>query len=570
MKTAPETLRALRQSTAELLANALCDLFPGTQLVGSAITDIGFHYDVVLPKKIDASALPMIEERMRFIAQQNPSIKVLDMVASNATAFLLHHGQQLKAEMIIDSEQDFVQLFQMGSFVDTYDQPCFDCISGIKAFKIQSLSFFENPTRSLKISRFVGTAFVDTTSLKRFLKRFDEAQKHDHRTIGQEMKLYIPLEESGCWIWQPKGMVLRQIVAATVANDTSLLPIKLPLLAPANPNEPLVATAKFNQSRLAIGADPSPLFAQLFTPTSFLQLPIRYQTTLQQGDKTDLSQLWGLLQSRSDELNWTQIFCTEGQLQEELISSLQFIDQIIKIFRLEQQWILCTTPPTPFKNKGLWAEAVESLESAMRHLNLDYALDKQAETLYGPKIAIKWTDAIGRQWQGPFVGLDVTHPEKLNLRYLDQNQHWSRPAVVMRSILGPLDRLVAILIEQSSGSLPFWLAPEQVRLIAVNADNAVYATEIKRELEAHGLRVHVDNAIRPLGERVHAAEIERIPHIAIIGEREQKQGVISVRAHDKGTTKRNITAQMWLTELLEELAADKKMLANNKDTEASR
>ena len=558
----PLSLKALRLSTAELLACSLCDLFPGTLLIGSVVTDIGFHYDCILKNPIDHSALPLIEERMRTLVRQDIPVKTLDMMRQNAVTFLAHQGQKLKANIASIMPNNVIQLIQIGNFVDICLPPYMTSTSEIASFRLQSIETLDVSIKKNDgvVTRIHGTAFPDNASLKQFIKRAEEAKKRDHKLIGKEMGLYSFHHETEFCLWNPKGTILRELLKdwwnKILDNQEFALVTTMPMVPSAivkTQKNDLSCHSEIENDDYLACSDPTPLHALMFAteqPTES-ELPIRYRAMAPITRNLSNEEVCGLLQSRNCERDYAQTFCSPGQVAEELISSLQFIDKIIKIFGFEHQWYF-HTHRAPQVNKVNWTSAVELLETAMKACGIGYILDKDKETRYGPRVEIGLTDAYGRTWAGPHVLIDVMHPELYELHYRKSDESKQRPVLISRSNFGSIDRFIAVLIEHYAGILPLWFTPEQVRIIPVGPKQAVYAESLRTAIKEKGFRVGIDNRLDALGERVRKAELARVPYIVVVGENEVKKQLITVRSGSKAAVRNGVALGSFLEQLQEE------------------
>lgn len=536
-------LKELRQTAAELLGCALCNLFPETKIIDTFVSDIGFHIDVVLSQQIDNQSIAYIEERVRYLASSSIPFQKLEMIRSNAIHFLQHHKQSILAERLLSESSQIIPLLMIDSFVDI----CTEKTSPpelVKAFKILSFEPFEYEISSkekLKAVRFHGTAFEDTKSLKAFLKRKQEAGFRNHLTLIEDLQLCMPIQNSGCWIWLPKGLQLRGLLDALSLAIQQSQPFSrhsFPPFIPKKEGSPV---------------DPLYLNSLIFQKQSFCEtdFPVRYHSNHSVSNPISLSQQVGLLNPLMGEMDLFHLFCTANQMKQELISSLQFIHKIIKIFKFEHQWILYSRCPSHCKNREEWKSGVEAFKDVLSELQIDYFLDKLGETQYGPRVEIKIADALGRFWSGPFTLIDVTHPSSLHLRYKRDENGEEQPIAIIRSLFGLIERFVALLIEHTSGSLPLWLAPEQFRVIPLNASCANDAANVCNTLEGYDFRGSIDRRLTPLSDRIHRAERERIPYILILGEREIKSNLITVRS--KGHVETSVTTPSFLEQLQQDL-----------------
>jgi threonyl-tRNA synthetase len=554
----PSSSTALQQSTAEVMACAICDLFPHALLVDCAATDYGFHYDLIIPQQIDTHIFPLIEERMRSIIKENRPFKVLEMMRENAATFMEHHGQEIKAQLVADLPENIVKVLQMGEFIDTCPDVLLSSTHDIGAFKLLELTSatsYSDHLGKLEISRLSGTAFPDNYSLKRFLKQYEKAKKSDHAKIGEEMKLFKLIHETKSFMWLPKGSLLCHLLSRKPRQEmemTGFIPISQPpLLLEDLSGNTQELSLEIDGEQYAIPPHPDLVAGMIFQASAGLtelQLPMRYYTNAAIINTSPASRLHGLFSPRADTMDLEYIFCTQEQLSKELISSLQFIEKCIKIFGFEYRWHLNTKLEAGI-NKRLWNSNAELLEAALKTCSLDYTLDKQGISLYGPSVEVGLADALGRLWRGPFIKIDMVHPAQLKLEYQTQDGKMHQPTMVARSTLGHLSCLVAATVEHYVGMLPLQLAPEQIRVIPVSPQNAGYAASILARIESEGFRGSADYRPAALGEKIHAAERERIPYSIVVGEREEKNCLITVRSCNKTDMHKGITIDSFLARL---------------------
>jgi threonyl-tRNA synthetase len=551
------SLQALRHSTAEVLAYAVCDLFPEALLVDSVITEIGFHYDFIIKQPIDAQALPLIEERMRGIIKQNVSFKILDMMRENAVAFFLHHHQEIKADILAAFPENVVSIIQMEDFIDICPPSYLENTGEIGVFKLQGIthtSTYSEELGKIDVVRLHGTSFPDNYTLKRFLKLYESAKKCDHRQLGTELQLFNFHSKTGSNQWLPKGIQLCNTLLKLAQKEQSIScqPITVPTLLPLDllPPKYKGRQKQIDGETYLVQPDGSLISSLMFknSPPSELQLPIGYCTEENNYNETPVGQLCGFFKSRIETVPIDYIFCTQTQLHKELISSLQFIDKFIKIFGFEHQWYLNTKLPEGI-NKKIWNVSIDLLEQALKASELDYILDKEGNSIYGPRVEVGLADALGRKWRGPFIAIDMVHPERFDLKYQTLDGNMQKPAMITRSTFGSLGCFVAVLVEQYAGMLPLWLAPEQIRVIPVSPANASYAASILTKIEAEGFRGGVDYRPVPLGDKIHAAERERVPYFVIVGEREEKNCLITVRSCNKAEVQKGSNLESFLAQL---------------------
>jgi threonyl-tRNA synthetase len=576
----PLSLQALRQSAAELLACAVCDLFPKTQLVDGASTEVGFYYDFVLNQPIDDHALVMLEERMRAIIYEDIPIQTLEMMRENASSYFHHHGQKLKAALVADMPANIVQIFKMGSFSDTCDGPYAAATKEIPAIKLQTLTqtnVYYPCLGTINVWRIHGTAFHESGAMKQFLKRAEKAKKRDHRQLGEEMQLFSFPEGSETCVWEYNGCVLRELLLDFWKSEhqgLKLHPLSTPRLVSTSllkvpltkeeerkrkAGQSPAITISIDDETFASCPDPTPLHARICSATTYSsrQLPIMYHECAQIGDNASSNQLCGLFKTRVYTSDITQIICTPEQVVQELISCLQFIAKMIKMFGFEHHWYLSTREQIPANSKSDWKIAMDCLVTAMKSCDFDYILDRQGYTPYGPKIEIGLTDALGQNWKGPYVAVNALFAENVDLHYIDEENRNAKPMMITRSLFGSLERFIGILIEHHSGALPLWLSPEQVRIIPIANRNAKYAETVHTEMNLAGFRSRIDYGTDTLGTKVHAAEKQKIPFIIIIGDKEEKNCVLTVRSCHSKSERNNVPLKLFMEQLHDDNQKDR-------------
>lgn len=440
------TLQALRRTTAEILANALSELFPQTTLIDCIVTDIGFHYDVILKNPIDLSSLPLIEERMRFLAKQNLPIKLIDMMRQNAAQYLAHHGQKAIAEKAQNLPDNIIQILQMGDFVDICTGPCLNDTSKVRCFKLQGIQQV-----TPEITRIYGTAFNDNYELKQFLKRYAGAKAKDHSIVGEEMGLFNHLPNSDSWIWLKSGNELRRILIEKwrkVHEDQGFENISVPLAMPTNPKQTdsLACIGDLDNQDYTIGGNPTSLVRELVAKKiKKNQSVLRYSLLNSTISNYPNELLCGLFRTRIYTTDLAYIFCSKEQVAKELISSLHFINKIIKIFGFEHQWNLCIHRASRSIPKARWDEGVKKLSEALEASEISCSIDKETDSQYGPRVEIRIADAFGRYWPGPSVSIDMTQKLKSEMDY----------ELITRSSFGSVERFIGLMVEHFSGDLSF-------------------------------------------------------------------------------------------------------------------
>jgi threonyl-tRNA synthetase len=458
-----KSLAALRQTSAEVMAAAVVELFPGTLLVQGQSTPLGFCYDFVFPFTFQTEFLTLIEERMRLIVKEGRPLKVLEMMPANAAAFLEHHGQPKRASAVRAAKSALVRIVQSEAFIDWCEAPCLVHTGEVGAFKLQDFSEKE------KVTRLSGTAFFEKSALKQFLKCVDGHAEKDHVRLGDQLKLFSSCPESH-WIWHPKGEALRQNLLTLWRREH------------AKQNFHFISRS-----------------APCFTPPALLSRFRRLAETVTSHHALSADERVGLFQTQVHLSDRAYILCSEGELLEECISSLQFMIKISKMLSFEYRLVL-------------GAEEAPLIQ-ALKECQLDYDYDPEAGEAV---LEMRLKDALGREWTGPSLRLE---------------KHHSGERLLTRSTFNSIERMVALLVEQHAGSLPLWLAPEQLRVLVVGEQNRECAERVALTLQQLGWRLTIDARSARLGERVHDAMREKVPLCVLVGDREQKMGTVTIRAY---------------------------------------
>ena len=447
----------IKNSACRLLAISVQSLFPKAQLVSGEVTDLGFYYDFFFPEPITEEQIPFIEERMRDFMRQDVPIKNLEMVRKNAIELFKYHRQDLKTVLLKGNVETLVHVCQIGQFYDLGYPPFVPStkqIGVVKLLEIHPLKLSLPGRPNLALTRIRGTAFPDAKSLKNFLRASEEAKKRDHRQLGKKLQLFS-LEEGfcpGCWFWLPKGAFLKETLMDAWKNEQQRQKVQL-VFTPNLIQDPTRdgTTLQFEPQGVeySISCTKAPMHAALFNSKlhSYRELPVRYGEISEMYDQGKEAHQWGLLRARSFTIDQVYIFCSQEQLLQELISSLQFIDKTVKIFAFEVHWNLVIKSPNSKESKSKWEESQAHLIKALKACGFSYSLDNEGKAPYGPVIEAHLKDALGRTWKGPSVYIDIYHRDKIGLRYQGADDQMHAPFMIGRSLFGSLERFIALLIE---------------------------------------------------------------------------------------------------------------------------
>lgn len=502
-------LDLLRRTAAECLAAAVLEQFPGVRLIGGHATSTGFFYDFIFPFAFQSEFLPLIEERVRWIVKERRPIKTVEMMPENASSMFESRGQDIVAEVVKNQKNVLVELFQMGDFIDYCHLPYLPNVKEMTAFKLCEYVIEKNRTR------LYGTAFTCREDLKKFIRSKQSLKIKDHIEWGEELQLYVPYQNG--WSWLPKGEKLRQILISFWKSQLY------------DQGFDFVSTPRFPV------CSSCPISEMTSAHLHLLSAHLKKQGTVRLVEGSSILQtedngpFLGLLSSRSFWTDQAHIYCSEHRFLQECISSLQFILKISKILSFEEyRIVLCSSGPRHKRLSNHWKKGERVLIQALQDARLEYAIDDTVQLLNGPRVEIRIKDILGREWSGPFIGLDCIQPIQFGL----QN------AVIVRSMFNSLERIVALLLEKNDGMLPFWLASEQARIIAVGEKQMDYAGELSRFLSSYGLRVKVEWEDEKLSKRMYNALSEHVPFAIVVGQNEADSRTVSVRACRSEETQR--------------------------------
>ena len=552
----PEALDLYRHSTAHLLAAAVTNLFPGVQCgIGPAIED-GFYYDFVVPRPFDAEDLEAIEKKMRELAQQDLVYERQMWPREEAKRFFGDRGEPLKMQLIDEKtegqpEVSCYTIKDRDTFIDFCTGPHVPSTGRLKAFKLLSASnaYWKGDARNQPMQRIYGTAFLAEKELQAHLRRLEEAKKRDHRRIGREQKLFMfhPWAP-GATFWLAKGTVLYNTLTSYMRE----------LLIPAGYEE-VKAPIVFNKSlwetsghwqhyrknmflvdsegeQLALKAMNCPGHFLMYASEvrSYRDLPLRLheQTPLHRNEASGV--LSGLTRVRQFSQDDAHCFVMESQITEEVERLLRLVTRVYGDFGMKPEMKLSTRPPEFLGTVETWNRAEADLKRALDAAGEPYTIDEGDGAFYGPKIDFDVTDAIGRKWQCATIQLDYMQAERFNLTYVGPDNAEHRPVIIHRAIFGSFERFIALLIEHFAGAWPLWLAPVQAVVLPIADRHVAYAGAVRDQLEAARLRVELDERQEKIGYKIREAQLQKVPYMLVIGDREAANGTLSVRSRSAG------------------------------------
>jgi threonyl-tRNA synthetase len=551
-----DALPLLRHSTAHLLAAAVTNLFPAVQCGIGPATDEGFFYDFVVPRAFVPEDLELIEEKMRQLAQQDLPYERQMWPREEAIRFFRDRGEPLKVQLIEEKtegqrEVSCYTIKDRDTFVDVCVGPHVPSTSKLKAFKLLSTSnaYWKGDARNQPMQRVYGTAFVSERELQEHLHRLEEAKKRDHRKIGRDQKLFLFHQWApGAAFWLAKGTILWNTLAdymRGVLFPAGYVEIKTPLIF----NKALWETSghwqHYRQNMFVIeGQDEQMGVKAMNCPghmlvfgsevRSYRDLPIRYheQTALHRNEASGV--LSGLTRVRQFSQDDAHCFVMESQIASEVEQLLRLVQKVYGDFGLQYSVKLSTRPDEFLGEVATWDHAEASLKQALESAGQAYTLNAGDGAFYGPKIDFDVTDAIGRKWQCATIQLDYQLPQRFDLKYVGADNAEHRPVVIHRAIFGSFERFLALLIEHYAGGWPLWLAPVQVAVLPIADRHRDYAVEVQQKLAARGLRVDLDDRVEKIGYKIREAQLQKVPYMLVIGDREVAEGQVSVRSRTGG------------------------------------
>lgn len=542
-----EKLETMRHSASHIMAEAVLSMFPNAKFgIGPAIEN-GFYYDFELPRSLTPDDLPVIEEKMNEIVKSNSPFEKDEI--SKEEARKLFADQPYKLELIDELEDEKVGIYRQGDFTDLCRGPHVETTGQAKAFKLTSIAgaYWRGSEKNPMLQRIYGVAFESPKELRQYLQQLEEAARRDHRKLGKELELFILPEEigGGLAILPPKGGRIRSIVEdfwkkEHFANGYEILytpHIGLSKLWDISGHldhykENMYAPLTIEEQEFYLKPMNCPfhILAYKSRIRSYRELPLRWaeQGTVYRYEKSGV--LHGLLRVRGFTQDDAHIFCTPAQMDDEISEVLRFSLSILKTFGFEKYKIyLSTRPDDSVGEEQRWLDAEAALRRVIDESGLPFQVDEGGGAFYGPKIDLKVEDAMGREWQLSTIQFDFNLPERFDMTYIGDDGQEHRPYMVHRALLGAWERFFGLLIEHYAGAFPVWLAPVQVQIIPVADRHNDYCREIEKELRADDIRVEVDDRSERMNQKIRQAQLEKIPYMLIIGDKEVESSIVSVR-----------------------------------------
>ena len=542
-------LEVIRHSTAHLLAYAVKELFPEAQVTIGPVIENGFFYDFSFSRSFTPEDLIAIEKRMTELANKDEPVVRRVLPRDDAVAYFKNMGEHYKAEIIasITANED-VSLYREGAFEDLCRGPHVPSTGKLKHFKLMKVAgaYWRGDHRNEMLQRIYGTAWASKDDLQQYLTRLEEAEKRDHRKLGRELDLFHIDEHSpGTVFWHPKGWTVWQEVEQymrRVYRDNGYQEVKAPQILDQGLWEKTGHWDKYRENMFVTESEKRdfalkpmncPGHIIIFNQgiKSYRDLPLRFGEFGQCHRNEPSGSLHGIMRVRAFTQDDGHIFCTEAQIQAEVIAFTTLLQKVYRDFGFTDiLYRLSTRPEKRIGSDESWDRAEAALAEGLRASGCDFEYLPGEGAFYGPKIEYTLKDAIGREWQCGTIQVDPNMPERLDAEYVGEDGARHRPIMLHRAIVGSLERFIGILVEQHAGALPTWLAPVQVAVLNITDAQADFAQEVVKMLKNQGLRVSLDLRNEKITYKIREHSMQKLPYILVVGDKEKAAGAVAVRA----------------------------------------
>ena len=542
-------LEVIRHSTAHLLAYAVKELFPDAQVTIGPVIENGFYYDFSYKRPFAPEDLVAIEKKMSELAARDEPVTRRVLPRDEAVAYFKSLGEHYKAEIIasIPANED-VSLYREGKFEDLCRGPHVPSTGKLRHFKLMKLAgaYWRGDHRNEMLQRVYGTAWASKEELQQYLTMLEEAEKRDHRKLGRELDLFhIDDHAPGLVFWHPKGWTLWQCVEQymrKVYRDNGYQEVKGPQIIDKGLWEKTGHWDKYRENMFVTESEkreyalkpmncPGHILIFKQGIKSYRDLPLRYGEFGQCHRNEPSGGLHGIMRVRGFTQDDGHIFCTEEQILQECVDYTALLQKVYKDFGFNDIiYKIATRPEQRIGSDAVWDTAEEALIQSLRASGCEFEMSPGEGAFYGPKIEYTLKDAIGRQWQCGTMQVDFSMPERLGAEYVGEDGARHRPVMLHRAIVGSLERFIGILIEESAGALPTWLAPVQVSVLNITDAQAEYAREVAKTLQKQGVRVQLDLRNEKITYKIREHSLQKPPFILVVGDKEMAAGAVAVRA----------------------------------------
>jgi len=570
----PEALEILRHTAAHVLAQAVKELFPEAKLGIGPATEQGFYYDFDYERSFTPEDLKEIEKRMKKIVKKRIPLRREELTKEEALKLFEERNEPYKLELIREIPGETVSIYRQGDFVDLCRGPHLPHTGWVKAFKLLSVAgaYWRGDEKNPMLWRIYGTAFFKKDDLKAYLERLEEAKRRDHRRLGKDLELFSIEEEvgPGLILWHPKGALVRKIIEDFWKEEHLKRGYELvvtPHIARRHLwqisghldfyAENMFAPMKIDEVEYQLKPMNCPFHILIYKSRrrSYRELPIRWCElgTVYRYERSGV--LHGLMRVRGFTQDDAHIFCREDQLEEEIFRCLDLTVYFLSTFGFDEYQIFLSTRPEKYVgSEEIWEKAEGALRKALEDKGLSYEIDPGEGVFYGPKIDIKIKDVLGRFWQCSTIQVDFNIPERFDITYIGEDNRPHRPIMIHRALLGSLERFFGVLIEHYAGAFPVWLAPIQAVIITVADRHIPFGERVFERLRGANLRVKTDFRNEKLGFKIREAQLQKIPYMIIIGDKEVENEALTVRTR-KGENLPLMSIEDFIAKLQEEISA---------------
>lgn len=541
-----------RHTSAHMLAQAIKRLYPEAKFAIGPSIENGFYYDIDLEQRLTMDDLAKLEAEMKKIAKEDQKLERFELPKEEALAWAKENGEIYKEELINDlPEGEIISFYKQGDFTDLCRGPHLLSTKKVKAVKLLSVAgaYWRGDEKNKMLQRIYGISFEKNKDLEEYLHLLEEAKKRDHRKLGKELDLFfIPEEGPGFPLFLPKGMELKNALLKywrEIHRKDGYVEIETPIIL----NQKLWETSghwyNYKENMYTVNIDeelfaikpmncPGSLIYYNAKPHSYKEFPMKV-AELGRVHRHELSgALHGLMRVRAFTQDDAHIFMLPEQIKDQIKGVVDLIDRVYKTFGFEYHLELSTRPEKSMGSDEDWEAAENGLREALEELNLPYILNEGDGAFYGPKIDFHLKDCLGRTWQCGTIQLDMQLPQRFDISYIGQDGEKHRPVMIHRVALGSIERFIGILIEQYAGKFPVWLAPTQVKILPISDKYMDYANKVKKALFDAGVRVEMDDRAEKIGFKIREAQLQKVPYMLVVGEKEAAENQVAVRSRDKG------------------------------------
>jgi len=549
-----EALEIYRHSTSHLMAHAVTELYPETQVAIGPVIEDGFYYDFKRETAFTPEDLERIEAKMKEITAANYTVERMEMPKDEAVRFFREKGEPMKVEIIEEKGGDTVSCYRQNGFVDLCLGPHVPSTGKLHSFKLLHTAgaYWKGDEKNPMLQRIYGTAWFSDDDLKDYLNRMEEARKRDHRKLGKELELFTINDEvgPGLIIWLPKGARIRHLLEEFLYEELDKRGYELtstPHVAKLSYwgtsghlsyfRDNMFAPMELEDDKYQLKPMNCPIHIAVYRNSlrSYRDLPLRLAEfgTVYRFERSGV--LHGLMRVRGFTVDDAHLFCTLDQLGAEIDQSLDFTYHLWHTLGFKKiRPYLATKPEKAVGSDEIWNQAITALRESLERRGVSYELDEGGGAFYGPKVDFKVQDAIGRWWQCSTTQVDFNLPERFQLEYIGPDGQPHQPIMLHRAITGSMERFFGVLLEHFAGAFPLWLAPIQVAVLPIAERHHDYASQVASELKNHKIRVYLDTRKEKTGAKIRDAQLQKIPYMFILGDKEVENKTVSVRHRSRG------------------------------------